>query len=90
MFEDVDVVCNNAGVCLTGSYAATTAEDFRSQMDVVRSLETLDRTPNNISSWAMATAPFREHLKPAGGNTALRTRSRAGRALRRTSSGRWR
>ena len=45
MFEDVDVVCNNAGVCLTGSYAATTAEDFRSQMDVVRSLETLNPGP---------------------------------------------
>lgn len=37
MFEDVDVVCNNAGVCLTGTYSATTGEDFRSQMDVVRS-----------------------------------------------------
>ena len=38
MFEDVDVVCNNAGVCLTGTFAATSAEDFRSQMDVVRSI----------------------------------------------------
>ena len=35
-FEDVDVVCNNAGVCLTGPFSATAAEDFRSQMDVVR------------------------------------------------------
>ena len=39
-FEDVDVVCNNAGVCLTGSFAATSGEDFRSQMDVVRFLAT--------------------------------------------------
>ena len=35
-FEDVDVVCNNAGVCLTGTFAGTSVEDFRSQMDVVR------------------------------------------------------
>ena len=35
-FEDVDIVCNNAGVCLTGPFYATSAEDFRSQMDVVR------------------------------------------------------
>ena len=35
-FEDVDVVVNNAGVCLTGPFSATAGEDFRSQMDVVR------------------------------------------------------
>ena len=34
-YEDVDVVVNNAGVCLTGTFAATAVEDFRSQMDVV-------------------------------------------------------
>lgn len=34
-FEDVDVVVNNAGVCMTGTFSATSAEDFRSQMDVV-------------------------------------------------------
>ena len=34
-FEDVDVVVNNAGACLTGTFSATAVEDFRAQMDVV-------------------------------------------------------
>jgi len=34
-FEDVDVVVNNAGACMTGTFSATAVEDFRAQMDVV-------------------------------------------------------
>jgi len=37
-FEDVDVVVNNAGACLTGTFSATAVEDFRAQMDVVSML----------------------------------------------------